>query len=61
MKKKGRAETARWSWPVWAVIIAGFIVFALPISERVKFWLMIPLWALFFYVYYKFVHKKRFS
>lgn len=49
------------SWPVWVVIILGFIIFALPINERLKLWLMVPLYGLFIFVYYKYVYKKRSS
>jgi phosphatidylserine synthase len=61
MKKSGRKEKVKWSWPVWAVIILGFVIFALPVSEKIKLWLMIPLYVLFAFVYYKYVHKKRSS
>ncbi|TEB05959.1 hypothetical protein Psch_03001 [Pelotomaculum schinkii] len=61
LKKVGKKEAAKWSWPVWAVIALGFIVFALPINERLKLWLMVPLYGLFIFVYYKYVHKKRSS
>jgi hypothetical protein len=55
LKKDRKKEMARWRWPVWAVIALGFIIFALPINERLKLWLMVPLYGLFIFVYYKFV------
>lgn len=61
MKKTRREHKGKLSWPVWAVIIIGFIIFALPINERVKLWLMVPLYVSFILVYYKFVYKKRSS
>ncbi|MDD4239430.1 MAG: hypothetical protein PHT62_12880 [Desulfotomaculaceae bacterium] len=58
MKKVGKKEVAKWRWPVWTVIGLGFLIFALPINERLKLWLMVPLYGLFIFVYYKYVHKK---
>lgn len=59
MKKIGKKEVTKWRWPVWVVIGLGFIIFALPINERFKLWLMVPLYGLFIFVYYKYVHKNK--
>jgi hypothetical protein len=61
LKKVGKKEVAKWRWPVWVVIGLGFIIFALPINERLKLWLMVPLYGSFIFVYYKYVYKKRSS
>jgi len=61
MKKTNKVDMRKWSWTIWVVIALGVIVFALPISETVKFLLAIPLYAMFLFVYYKFMHKKRSS
>ncbi|HOV78607.1 MAG TPA: hypothetical protein PK728_00750 [Bacillota bacterium] len=59
MKKEGKVKPSKWDWRVWAVVIAGFVIFALPIDPEFKFWLSIPLYAMFAYVYYRFVYKKK--
>jgi hypothetical protein len=61
LKKVKKKEMPKWRWPVWAVIVLGFVIFALPINEKTKLWLMVPLYGLFAFVYYKYVYKKRSS
>ncbi|MDD2443402.1 MAG: hypothetical protein PHS52_02750 [Desulfotomaculaceae bacterium] len=61
MKKKNQARAGKITWHVWAVIALGAVVFALPVPEKVKIFLAIPLYAAFIYVYYKYVYKKRSS
>jgi len=58
MKKTNKIEMRKWSWTIWVVIALGVIVFALPISEKLKIILSIPLYAMFLFVYYKFMRKK---
>jgi hypothetical protein len=53
MEKKGKRKTIKLSWPIWAVVVLGLIIFALPIPVNYKYWLAIPLYALFLFVYYR--------
>lgn len=59
--KKTSKEGQKLRWPVWVVIGIGAVVFALPISEKIKFVLVVPLYAMFLITYYKFMYKKRSS
>ncbi len=61
MKSSGKGAGGKFTRPVWVVIALGVIVFALPISENIKFLLLVPLYVLFLVAYYKYNHKKRSS
>ena len=58
MEKKGKRTTTKFTWQIWAVIILGVIIFALPIPVDYKYLLAIPLYGLLF-LYYR--AKKRSS
>gem|GEM_PF-1643952 len=59
MEKKGKRTTTKFTWQIWAVIILGVIIFALPIPVDYKYLLAIPLYGLFIFLYYR--AKKRSS
>lgn len=61
MKKTDKIEMRKWPWTIWAIIALGFIVFALPISETIKFALAVVLYLVFLFVYFKYVHKRKSS
>lgn len=48
--------------PMWLFLGFGLVVFSLPwISDKIKYWLAVPLYVLYFYVVYIVVFKKRSS
>ncbi len=52
-------EKGKLHWAVWAVIVAGFIFFALPVNPRFKLIVLVLLYVLFLLVYYNFSYKKK--
>ncbi|HPZ44197.1 MAG TPA: hypothetical protein PL078_09370 [Bacillota bacterium] len=59
MEKKGKRTRTKFTWELWAVVIIGAIIFALPIHPDYKWLLAIPLYGLFIFLYYR--AKKRSS
>ena len=59
---KAKPKTTKNLIPVWLVLGLGLVVFSLPwISDKIKYWLAVPLYVLYFYVVYIIVFKKRWS
>jgi hypothetical protein len=53
-------EITKWRWYALAVTVLGIILYAMPwLPDKVKFLLAIPLYALFVYVYYKYICLKK--
>jgi len=61
MEKKNKVEVRKWPWTIWVIVVLGFIVFALPISENAKFALAVVLYLVFLFVYFRYVHKRKSS
>ena len=59
MYMSGAGEKGRLHWAVWAVMVAGFIFFALPVNPRFKLAVLVLLYVLFLLVYYNFSYKKK--
>lgn len=60
MKPANNTEMAKWRWYALAVTVLGIILFSLPwIPTRYKYFLTIPLYAMFVYVYYKYMCIKK--
>lgn len=60
MKDAKNAEITRWRWYALLVTVLGIIMYALPwISSTYKVALTIPLYAMFVYVYYKYISLKK--
>ena len=60
VKGTNNTEISRWRWYALGVTILGVIVYAMPwLPDKVKFLLAIPLYALFVYVYYRYICLKK--
>ena len=60
VKGTNSTEITRWRWYALAVTVLGVIVYAMPwLPDKTKFLLAIPLYALFVYVYYKYICLKK--
>ena len=60
MKDAKNAEITRWRWYALFVTVLGIILYALPwISNTYKIALTVPLYAMFVYVYYKYISLKK--
>ena len=60
MKAVNNTEMAKWRWYALGVTVLGVIVYALPwLPDKTKFLLAIPLYALFVYVYYRYICLKK--
>jgi hypothetical protein len=56
----GKSEAAKWGWLSITVTILGVAIFTVPwIPDRFKIMLAVPVYATFFYVYYKYLHLKK--
>ena len=59
MKETNKVEMRKWPWTIWVIVVLGFIVFALPISETIKGALAVILYLTFLFIYFKYVRKKK--
>lgn len=60
MKTAGKSEAAKWGWLSIAVTALGVALISVPaIPDKYKIMLAIPIYAMFFYVYYKYLHLKK--
>lgn len=60
MKDAKNTEIKKWRWYVLLVTVLGIILYALPwISSRYKVALTVPLYAMFVYVYYKYMSLRK--
>ena len=60
LKGVNNTEMAKWRWYALAVTVLGIIVYAMPwLPDKTKFLLAIPLYALFVYVYYRYICLKK--
>ncbi|MDD4238312.1 MAG: hypothetical protein PHT62_07135 [Desulfotomaculaceae bacterium] len=60
MATTGKSEAAKWGWLSIAVTVLGVTIFTLPwIPDKYKIILAVPVYAMFFYVYYKYLHLKK--
>lgn len=60
LNETNKTEMARWRWYALGVTLLGIIIYALPwIPSKIKFFLTIPLYAVFVYVYYKYLCLKK--
>jgi len=60
VKDSKNAEIKRWRWYVISVTVLGIILFSLPwIANTYKIALTVPLYAMFVYVYYKYLSLKK--
>ena len=60
MKDLKNTELKRWRWYAIFVTVLGILLFSLPwITNRYKIALVIPLYAMFVYVYYRYLTLKK--
>ena len=60
MKDLKSTELKRWRWYAIFVTVLGILLFAVPwITNRNKIALVIPLYAMFVYVYYRYLTLKK--
>lgn len=60
MADPGRAEIVKWRWLILLVTVPGIALFALPlIPGKYKIMLALPLYAMFVFVFYKYLCVKR--
>ncbi|MFX4262001.1 hypothetical protein ACOBQJ_07345 [Pelotomaculum propionicicum] len=60
MKDAKNTEITRWRWYALVVTVLGIIMYSLPwISSTYKIALTVPLYAMFVYVYYKYISLKK--
>lgn len=60
MGLKGKSEAAKWGWLSIAVTVLGVTLISVPwIPGKYRIMLAIPVYAMFFYVYYKYLHLKK--
>lgn len=60
LNETNKTEMARWRWYALAITLLGIIIFSLPwIPSKIKFFLTIPLYAVFVYVYYRYICLKK--
>jgi|GEM_PF-1760412 len=60
MVTTGKSEAAKWGWLAIAVTVLGVAIFTVPwIPDKYKIMLAVPVYAMFFYVYYKYLHLKK--
>ena len=60
MGESGKAEAAKWRRLIWVVTVPGVVLFSLPwIPSKYKFMLAIPLYAMFVFVFYKYLCVKK--
>lgn len=60
MNKTDQAELAKWRWTAIFVTVLGIALFAAPwIPKNYKYMMAIPIYAMFFYVYYKYICIKK--
>jgi hypothetical protein len=62
LKGINNTEMAKWRWYALAVTVLGIIVYAIPdylLPDKIKFLLAIPLYAVFVYVYYRYICLKK--
>ena len=60
MKDLKSTELKRWRWYAILVTVLGILLFAVPwITNRYKIALVIPLYAMFVYVYYRYLTLKK--
>lgn len=60
LKGINNTEMAKWRWYALAVTVLGIIVYAMPwLPDKTKFLLAIPLYALFVFVYYRYICLKK--
>jgi len=60
MGATGKSEAAKWGWLAIAVTVLGVTIFTVPwIPDNYKLTLAVPVYATFFYVYYKYLHLKK--
>ena len=60
MKETNNTELTKWRWYALAVTLLGIVLYAVPwIPSRYKFILTVPLYAMFVYVYYKYMCVKK--
>ncbi len=60
MNKTDRAELVKWRWTAIFVTVLGIMLFAAPwIPKTYKYMMAIPIYAMFFYVYYKYISIKK--
>ena len=51
MKETNKVEMRKWPWTIWVIVVVGFVVLALPISETLKGALAAILYLIFlFYI-----------
>ncbi len=60
-KETNKVEMRKWPWTIWVIVVLGFVVLALPISEALKGALAAILYIIFLFVYFKYVRKKKTS
>lgn len=62
MVTTGKSEAAKWGWLSITVTVLGVAIFTVPwIPDNFKILLAIPVYAMFFYVYYKYLHLRKMS
>ncbi|TEB17294.1 hypothetical protein Psfp_00518 [Pelotomaculum sp. FP] len=60
MAATGKSEAAKWGWLSIAVTVLGVAIISAPwIPDKYKIMLAVPVYAMFFYVYYKYLHLKK--
>lgn len=60
MARTSRSEATKWGWLSIAVTVLGVAIFTVPwIPNKYKIMLAVPIYAMFFYVYYKYLHLKK--
>jgi hypothetical protein len=60
MATTGKSEASRWGWLSIAVTVLGVAIISVPwIPDKYKIMLAIPVYVMFFYVYYKYLNLKR--
>lgn len=60
MALAGKTEATKWGWLSIAVTVLGVALISVPwIPGKFKLILAIPVYATFFYVYYKYLHLRK--
>ncbi len=60
MNEDYRTELVKWRWTAIVVTVLGILLFAAPwIPKNYKYIMAIPVYAMFFYVYYKYISVKK--
>lgn len=60
VKGTNNSEITKWRWYALGVTVLGIIVYAIPWEPpKIRYFLFIPLYAVFVYVYYKYICLKK--